>query len=222
MQNGEKDFLCFSSYKTLVKTIQNLEENDNCKAIIKDSLVYHARTDDDIINTIGTINQSWKDAKMVATSPINTIACSYSVQNDFHKVFVNVMPTSCVRDTFQTQMRVRHLNKNEMVFCLPEPKQLQFFKSLNQVYFTVLADYIDFNKDKKIYMMDLINSIIKQCKSVNPADECYDLLAIRMSYDETEMPEALREILFFNLYEQVMSRQFYKEMFYRFFENMWL
>jgi hypothetical protein len=44
------------------------------------------------MESISTINKSWFDAKMVMTSPINTIGCSYSVENDFDNVFVNAMP----------------------------------------------------------------------------------------------------------------------------------
>ena len=84
-------------------------------AALSNALVYHAKVSDSVFDSLDNINTSWKAASMVITSPTNTIGCSYSPEGepDFNAVYVNATPTCCVRDTFQTQMRVRHLKKTK-------------------------------------------------------------------------------------------------------------
>ena len=214
----EKNYCCFSSYTKLKDTIAELDIVLGDNATLSNALVYHAKVSDSVFDSLNNINASWKAASMVITSPTNTIGCSYSPEGepDFNAVYVNAMPTCCVRDTFQTQMRVRHLKKNKMIFCLPMQKSLNFFKSKNELQFDVLAEFEDFNADKKEAMMFLIDSVIKKRKEANPADECADLLNIKAAYECGHTPDALKKILYFNLFEKTISSKFYKEMFYLF------
>ncbi len=101
------------------------------------------------------------------TSPCNTIGCSYAPPDEepyFHQVWINAYPTCCVRDTFQTQMRVRHLKNNVMKFCLPDKKAMLFCKARYELKFDLMDAFEDFNCQKKELIGDIINRLAEQNK----------------------------------------------------------
>jgi hypothetical protein len=218
IERKEKNYICFSSYTKLKDTMHELDIVLGDNPILSNALIYHSKVSDSVFDSLDNINASWKAASMVITSPTNTIGCSYSPEgeSDFNAVYVNATPTCCVRDTFQTQMRVRHLKQNKMIFCLPTNISLNIIKSKAALQFDVLAEFEDFNIDKKNLMMELIDDVVKKRKDANPADKCTDLLFIKTAYEYDNTPNALKKILYFNLFETTISSKFYKKMFYTF------
>ena len=96
------------------------------------------------------------------TSPCNTIGCSYAPPDEepyFHQVWINAYPTCCVRDTFQTQMRVRHLKNNVMKFCLPDKKAMQFCKARYELKFDLEHEETPLEL-KRIYFFNLFEQTI--------------------------------------------------------------
>lgn len=226
IKNGEKNYVCYSSVNKLAGDLKTLEgvamENENMKKVIEKSIVYHAKTDDSVFQTLTTINDTWKEASLVMTSPTNTIGCSYSPEGDadFNQVMVCAAPTCCVRDTFQTQMRVRHLKDNKMVFSLPTEKSLQFSKSRLELQFDLLDEYETFNKSKAAVVMELINKLMDEKKRLNPDDKCWELMCIKNNYEnEEDIPDALKKVLHFNLFESTLSSKHYKTMFYSYLQK---
>ena len=222
IKNNEKNYVCYSSVNKLIDTHNilrgNAIGNEQMEKTLDDAIIYHAKTNDSVFKTLDNINETWGNASIVMTSPTNTVGCSYSPPDkppDFNKVWINASPTCCVRDTFQTQMRVRHLKDNTLIFCLPSIQGLNFAKKRYDLQFDLLDDYEKFNVDKKDTTFQLIDEIIKQRQIHDSNDKCIDLQIIKDSYEnENTTPLALRQILHFNLYEQTVSTKHYKEMFY--------
>jgi hypothetical protein len=78
----------------------------------------------------------------------------------------------------------------------------------------VLDEYEKYNIEKKAIMSEMIDNLIRLRQERNPDDQCEDLNRVLASYQEnSNIPEALREVLFFNLLEQTISGKFYREMF---------
>ena len=224
---GDKNYVCYSSVNKLIENYANLQgialENTKMKRTLDNAIVYHAKANDKVFESLSHINESWKKASLIITSPTNTIGCSYSPQDtepDFNKVWVNAYPTCCVRDTFQTQMRVRHLKDNKMMFCLPKKQSLNFCKSRIQLQFDVMEKYEEFTKEKENLILSMIEELIKQRKNADKNDECLDLNLIKKSYeDNNNTPEDLRRVYFFNLFESTISIKHYEKMFRAFLEK---
>lgn len=223
---SKKLYVCFSSKTDLVKATETLKDHQVNLGLgdsfYQNALIYHADTDDRVIDSLKTINETWRKATVVVTSPTNTIGCSYSpdAEPDFHEVWINAKPTCCVRDTFQTQMRVRHLINNKMIFSLPDERAQAMAVSRNELQFDLLDSFDEFNSSKKAINIKLCDDLIaarQQTNSYENAPICNHLKTIRHIYEELEeTPLALREIMHFNLFEQTISSCFYVDMFYEF------
>ena len=224
--NNEKNYVCYSSIRHLQEHFHTLLKSDNelVKKTAENAIVYHSKISDSVFNTLENINETWGEASLVITSPSNTVGCSYSPDRppDFNRVWIMASPTCCVRDTFQTQMRVRHLKDNEMVFSLPSEKSMEFFKSSCELEIQLLDEYEEFMDSKRTILVNLIDDIIK----VNPLRED-KLERIRGHIiGGDKIPDALRKIYFYNLLESTLSLRHYKNMFYSFlskcgYEKMW-
>ena len=67
------------------------------------------------------INKTWIKS-LVGASPKITVGCSFT-EKHFHNVFVKGSASSCcVRDTFQSIMRARHLINNTLYFSIDQRK----------------------------------------------------------------------------------------------------
>lgn len=220
IKDGKKNYVCYSSVNKLIDNVSRLEgasmENDDVKKVMDKSLIYHAKVGDEVFDSLASINSSWKDASMVITSPTNTIGCSYSPEGDadFDEVWINAFPTCVVRDTFQTQMRVRHLRENKMVFCLPTAQQLNFCKLRYQNQFDLFDAYESNIQDKETVAKGLICKLIENRKADNATDDCSELVDILESYNtHTKTPAVLKNLYFANLYEETISTLHYVAMF---------
>mgnify|MGYP003386551444 CR=1 FL=1 len=229
IKDGKKNYVCYSSANRLVEDMAKLNgagmENPQVKDVYDNSLIYHAKVDDKIFQTLKNINSAWKNASMVVTSPTNTIGCSYSPEGDadFDAVWINAYPTCVVRDTFQTQMRVRHLRENEMVFCVPTKKSLNFARQRYNKQYDLFNHFESDNKEKQKMSKILYEEILADKKSnananVANADDGLDAIAHCFD-DHSETPEVLKRLFFANLHEQTLSTIHYEKMFRIFLEK---
>lgn len=211
LKNGKKNYICFSS-KTELTTLKNILKCDDAlglKDFNKNALYYYGKGDDCIFKTLKNINEEWTNASIVVTSPTITVGNSYSVKDHFNKVFINASPTCSVRDTFQTQMRVRYLKDDEMIFSLPTKRQYNYYKTRNLLYFDVIDMFDEFQEGKKEMIINLINDINSD-----------DLQELKNKFENLqETPKALKEILYFNLLEQSISNTYYNDLFYLYLEK---
>lgn len=211
LKKKNKNYVCFSS-KTELTSLKNILKCDKqlgLKDFNKNALYYYGKGDDCVFETLKNINEEWSNASIVITSPTITVGNSYSVKDHFNKVFINASPTCNVRDTFQTQMRVRYLKDNELNFSLPTTKQYNYYKNRNLMYFDVIEMFDEYQQDKKEMIINLINdSAIEGLQELKTKIE-----------NLQETPKALREILFFNLLEQSISNTYYNDLFYLYLEK---
>ena len=215
----KKPYICSSTStdlrsikQTLIDTDKYNDKDEN-KPLFYFGSVY--REDKEMRETLEKINETWKKAKFIGTTPTNTCGCSYSIPDDFNNVYMMCnFPTCSVRDMFQMSMRVRHIKENKLVFCLPEksrhkPKQ-------DDTYFLTLENYENATKEKYQSYISIIDEFLKNEDKTNHGQ----LEAIRDNikhYEETPAP--LREILYFNLFEQYLSNTHYEKMYYLFLDK---
>lgn len=225
INNNEKNYVCYSSATILKQNMYELKTiakaDKHLKHVIDKTLVYHARADDKLFDTLKDINNTWREAKLVITSPSNTVGCSYSpadFEPDFDRLWIHALPTCCVRDTFQTQMRVRHLKQNKLTYCFADPRIFGLVKMRTPPLFELLDEYENFNKRKKEMVYELIDKIIEY-RTHHKLDKT-DIENIRKCYDDVEeTPLSLRKIMHFNLFEQTLSTTHYKQMFVCFLDR---
>ena len=228
MGKGKKPYMCFSSKTDLIQFEDDLKTYGATIGINQDKidkrLFYHSKTNDAIFATMKDMNVTWKAASMVATSPSTTIGCSYSPKDEhlnpsFDAVFVNAKPTCCIRDKFQMTMRVRHLKENTMYFCLPTKKQQECAKRRHELIFETLYEFENYNDQKAKNCFDLCNYLIEKEDPSNFI--AYSLTHMRDNYGESRerTPEALRKILWFNLFEMSISGYYFNELFYEFLKR---
>jgi hypothetical protein len=196
--------------------------NEVLNDVMSNSLIYHRQTTDSLFKeTLNNINETWAKAKLVITSPVNTVGCSYSpkAEPDFHNVFISAKPTCSPRDTFQTHMRVRHLKNNKMIFSLPTIQSLMCAKKRYELLFFALDQFENYNIAKKATLLHTIKEIKNEylknnikCDNIDIIQSCYEL-------PEDECPESLKNILYFNLFEDTISTKYYKEIFYEFLKR---
>lgn len=206
IKKGNKNYICYSSKKdlTVLKGILKATDTD----FYNKALFYYGKGDDDVFEGLKNINETWTEASIVSTTPTITVGNSYSVEDHFNKVFINGAPTCSVRDTFQSQMRVRHLKDNKLIFSLPTSKQYNYYKNRNLLYFDVLEQFDEYNESKKEMLINLIDEVDKD-------NETLKELKLKIETIE-QTPKALREILFFNLLEYSISNTYYNDLFYHY------
>ena len=211
LKKKTKNYICFSSKTELtsLKNILKCDEQLGLKDFNKNALYYYGKGNDCVFETLKNINEEWTNASIVITSPTITVGNSYSVKDHFNKVFINASPTCNVRDTFQTQMRVRYLKDDELIFSLPTKKQYNYYKNRNLLYFDVLEMFDEFQVDKKEMIINLINDV-----KIEGLQELKNKIE-----NLQETPKALKEILFYNLLEQSISNTYYNDLFYLYLEK---
>ena len=219
IKKNEKNYVCYSSLSKLQKHMNMLRGaslvDANVKEVMDNSLIYHSQADDSLFDTLNSINTSWAEAKLIVTSPSNTIGCSYSPGSlpDVNNVYVNGFPSCTCRDTFQSQMRVRHLKNNKMVYCLPSSASLNFCKMKYRMQFNLFDEYDNNTTDKKEILMRMIQEMIEKRQKSDASDKCEELVQLLDSYTTNTTPEVLKRLYYFNMYEESVSACYYEDMF---------
>ena len=216
VKDGKKLFACYSSVGKLREDIAKFKGialvSTEMKEFVEKIQEYHGRVSDSVMRTLNNINTSWQNASMVLTSPSITVGNSYSNPNDFDTTMILGAPTCTVRDTFQTQMRVRHLKDNNLYYALPKDSAMNFSKIRADLIFKVLEEYELFNMEKKDIVIGLLDKVIAEREKNK--EESYGLKCLKMSYEQAETcPDNLKKILYYNLFEQTVSCRYYKDLF---------
>lgn len=217
LKQKKKPYICSSTKKQL----ELIEAGKKfMPEIFNKSLMYfggYKREDKMFKESLKHINTTWKDASFVATTPTNTIGCSFSIKNDFDNVYMMCpFPTCCVRDMFQMMMRVRHIKEDKMYFSLPENKK-NMKKNRDDIYYLSLDNFENYNKEKIQLCIEEVNKFMKDEKDDDNHQSLQILSDTLKSYDET--PKALREIIYFNLFEMYVSNTHYEKMYYKFLDK---
>jgi hypothetical protein len=215
IKENKKPYICSSTKSTL----ENFEAGkDFMPELFTGSIIYfggYKRDDKMFRDTLKNINTTWKDAKWVATTPTNTIGCSYSIKNDFDNVYMLcTAPTCSVRDMFQMSMRVRHIKENKLFFCLPETKR-NTKGTRDEIYFQSLENFENYNREKIQLTIDECNKFITEDKS----DQHILKIMVETFKEWEQTPKQLREIIYFNLFEMYLSNTHYEKMYYNFLEK---
>ena len=218
-----KPYICSSTSSDLSKLEEKIKEDIEDIEKYNKSLFYYGglkREDKIFKQTLKNINDTWTNSSFVATTPTNTVGCSFSKKDEFDNVYMMCnFPTCSVRDMFQMNMRVRHIKSNKLYFSLPDKKRLNLSKrNKGTVYFTSLNNFESYNKDKLKNYIEIIDDFINSDDNNNVYNngQLKALKKVLIKFDET--PKPLRDIIYFNLYEQYISNTHYEKMFYKFLD----
>ena len=135
LKNNKKIYLVSASRekieqleKTLLKNLHGLKYK-----------TYHSHSKEKIKN----VNHDWRDTQLIMVSPSVTVGINYDLE-DFDILYVyGVSVSCCVRDLFQSSMRVRHLRDNLMKF-------------------SVCNSFLSKNKDESLFSLSKIFDEIRQ------------------------------------------------------------
>ena len=209
IENGKKVYACFSTKKAITDLeigFNVLKRTEKFKD--KKGIFYYATKDDKLDKTLENVNKVWTTKDLVAGSPKLTVGNSCSAPNYFDRAYVNAKSSCCVRDTSQSIMRVRHLKENILFFSLPIKKVTNYY-SLNYM----LKRYDVRNEFKKNMIGDMLDDKLKCEKNEQLVEK---LQSYKKVNDENDIPKGLHKILFFNMYEDYLSKVAYSDMFLAF------
>ena len=159
--------------------------------------IYHSSSKEKIKN----VNEDWKDVDLVVVSPSVTVGVNYDLE-DFDLLYLYGSPSSCcVRDIFQSSMRVRHIKENIMKFSICKAFQSK-------------------NKDESIFSLKNIAERILEDKTLQK--EFYQCVIQKSRSDGIVYLEQnwmdMSNWMFLNkvysIKEKNQSRSFYKRIFY--------
>jgi len=234
IKRGEKNYVCFGSAKKLNLFYDSIIKN---KLLEKEDIFYYTSTADDnkTKETLNNINNEWVKYKLVMTTPTITVGCSFSVPDYFDNTFIVSYPSCVVRDTFQTHMRARTIKNNKIYFSIPEPKTYNFIRSSANIKINLYNNFDDqinynFELHKKLieeYKTKLQNQSNKYFEQKTDKKnnylsselykvEKYEYYFIKNNLD---ISEDLKQIFKYNLFEEALSAQHYKYMFYYFLKR---
>jgi hypothetical protein len=154
--------------------------------------IYHSLSKEKITN----VNQDWKDVDLILVSPSVTVGINYDLE-DFDLLYLYGSPNSCcVRDIFQSSMRVRHIKENKMKFCICKNFQS---KNKDESIYSLHNIREKLLMDKSLYK-EFYNSVIPGDKDnlLNWKDMCSWLFLNKL----------------YTIKERNQSRSFYKKVFY--------
>jgi hypothetical protein len=161
--------------------------------------IYHSNSKEKIRN----VNEDWKDVQLVMVSPSVTVGVNYDLE-DFDLLYMyGVSVSCCVRDLFQSSMRVRHLRDNIMKFC-------------------ICKSFLSKNKDENLYSLKKIAEQLREGKELYKSfHKDYISQYQQQSLKDNLICDRWQELndwLFLNkvytVREQNLSRNFYKQVFY--------
>lgn len=234
IKRGEKNYVCFGSAKKLNLFYDSIIKN---KLLEKEDIIYYKSTagDKETKETLNNINNEWVKYKLILTTPTITVGCSFSVPDYFDNTFIVSYPSCVVRDTFQTHMRARTIKNNKIYFSIPETKTYNFIRSSANIKMSLynnFDDQINYNfelhkkliEEYKTKLQNQSNKYFEQntdkendyiTKELNKVEK-YEYYFIKNNLD---IPEDLKQIFKYNLFEEALSAQHYKYMFYYFLKR---
>ena len=203
IQKGEKNYCVYSTFtqlqedKAILKGINNPIINE----VLKTALIYSRTTDDTVkTETLRNINTSWKNTKLIMTTPTITVGNSYKpAQADFSNIWIFGVPTCIVADIFQSSKRPRETINNILYFTLPVKKSLDTAKRDAVIKFKVLDEFDETNEAKIKLTYNTINDLILKINK-NPYGENTEYLKHYLTvFDKNNtMPPALKKLKMFN------------------------
>ena len=214
LKNGKKIY-CFFGSQTKLKNFEEIMKSHKDLNIKYES--YHSDSKND--ETLKNVKDNWRNLDLIITTSKLTVGVSYTVENHFDKIYcVFSNHSCCVRDVMQSLMRVRHITDNELYFSIPSERQLKMEASKQYLNYQIIEDYNNFklfNNNKKKLFIDKIKNIIDNEKNINNDNkEKFDTILHDLQKNNYDTPEPLQKILYFNLFEDIVSTVYFKEMVY--------
>jgi len=115
LKEGKNIFFVFSSRNALLM-FENRLKNANLGIIYR---AYHSSADDNNKDFID-VNKSWLAYNAILTTSVITVGVNFDVEH-FDYIFLDASPNGpIVRDLFQSIMRVRHIQTNELWYQLED------------------------------------------------------------------------------------------------------
>lgn len=188
IQNDKKIVIVWSSKNRG----QKFCDSDKFKEVIKSKkyLFYHGDRDKNYNNSIKDVNNNWMVDVLMYTSKI-TVGVNFDIKH-YDQIFIyGTADSCCVRDIFQSSLRVRNLNYNLLHYYIENEYVYAKNLCLNTDYDMIFKEI----SENKI----LINNFIEKKQ---------------IDYIEFEnLPNFLRDIYVYNIFEENNNKIYYNEIF---------
>lgn len=224
IQKGKKLYITFGSNRKmlLMRHHFGLDGAEDAmfpleKSFADKVLTYNKSTASVEMENLIYINDTWKSASLVATTPKITVGCNFSPEGDSSdpefdmKVCLGVH--SCTaRDMFQSLMRVRHVGNDGLYYATGFNLTNHFEKN-----FLTLDAFNTYEDEKRAFILEELQKRKRERQEGDSVkskyDRCLDINAM-IEYIEKNKPDPeLRSILYFNSLEYSLSSRYYKEYF---------
>lgn len=159
--------------------------------------IYHSSSKEKIKN----VNEDWKDVDLIVVSPSVTVGINYDLE-DFDLLYLYGSPNSCcVRDIFQSSMRVRHIKENVMKFSICKAFQS---KNKDESIFSLK------NIAERILVDKSLQKDFYQCVIQKPRSD--GIVYLDQNWMDMSNWMFLNKV--YSMKEKNQSRSFYKRIFY--------
>jgi hypothetical protein len=159
--------------------------------------IYHSSSKEKITN----VNEDWKNVDLVIVSPSVTVGVNYELE-DFDLLYLYGSPNSCcVRDIFQSSMRVRHIKENVMKFSVCKAFQSN-------------------RKDENVFSLKNIAKKLLEDKKIQKdfhqsnIQEQTDDISGSLTQNWIDMCDWMMWNKIYTIQEKNQSKSFYKRVFY--------
>ncbi len=225
IQEGKKLYITFGSNRKmlLMRNHFGLDGSEaEClfpldKEFASKVLTYNKSTSSRDMENLKYINDTWKSASLVATTPKITVGCNFSPEGDSTdpefdiKICLGVH--SCTaRDMFQSLMRVRNVGKDGLFYGIGFNMTNFFEKN-----FLTLDAFNTYEDEKRTFILEQLQQRKRERQTVESVkgktDRCLDIDAMIQYLQENKPDSDLRSILYFNSLEYSLSSRYYKRYF---------
>lgn len=147
-------FVCGSKSKaeTIIQDIKS-------KCPSKKTLFYYGNMDEHQ-KVFNNVNEKWNDVDLLIYTPVITCGVNYDPEiPTFHKLYIYGTPHSaCVRDVFQSSLRVRKLIDNECFYCISKvSNNRENYEIGLEENYRMILEKKQFVNDKHIFSFEKVN-----------------------------------------------------------------
>jgi len=204
IKEGKNIYYC-SSLKEKITSIEK-----KLKGITK-GIYYYSNNDDMINQTLKNVMESWKEQNIICGSPTLMVGISFSDEKTKHfdYCFFTGYPTCGPRDNLQQIKRVRHLKEETIFFSLPKK-----INSKNEhIIYNDILEYNNYTtKKKELAIKTLKDYMLENSEELVKTHTMEQYKNLILLLEPSKMNETLKNILFYNIKENLLSKMYYNKM----------
>lgn len=210
IKNKKNIYYCSSLKNNIISIEQKLTSE------IK-GIYYYSNNDNITDKTLKNVEESWKDKQIIGTSPIIATGISFADEKikHFDYCFFSGYPTCCARENLQQIKRVRYLKDETVYFSLPKK-----INSKNEnIFYNEVIDFNDYTtENKKMMLIKLKEYMLENAEELIKTHTYEQYQKFILLLEPSKMDINLKNILYYNIKESLLSKMYYRKMILYYFE----